>query len=120
MQQVIQMEFTATELKNGISLLKLRGRMDMAGVSTVEAKFSGYFAGEKPKVIVDISGVEFLTSIGIRLLVTNAKSMLARKGKMVLLDPAPNVMGVLEVTDIPDIIPVYSQLESAEAVLLGY
>lgn len=114
------MDFTATELKNGISLLKLQGRMDSPGVTAVETKFSGYCAGEKLKVIVDISGVDFLASIGIRLLVTNAKSMLSRKGKMVLLNPAPHVMGMLEITDIPAIIPVYSQFESAEAVLLGY
>jgi anti-anti-sigma factor len=113
------MEFTATEMKNGITLLQLRGRLDIMGVNTVETKFSGYCAGEKPKVLVDMSGVDFLASIGIRLLVTNAKSMLPRKGKMVLLNPTPDVMGVLEMTDIPAIIPVYSQLESAEAVLLG-
>ncbi|MCE7861402.1 MAG: anti-sigma factor antagonist, partial [Chloroflexi bacterium CFX2] len=54
-----------------------------------------------------------------RLLVTNAKSMISRGGKMVILNPTPEVMGVLEITDIPAIIPVYSQIESAEAVLLG-
>ena len=114
------MEFTATELKNGITLLQLRGRMDIMGVNEVETKFTGYCAGETPKVIVDMSGVDFLASIGIRLLVTNAKSMFSRKGKMALLNPTPDVMGVLEITDIPAIIPVYSQLESAEAVLLGH
>jgi len=113
------MEFTATEMKNGVTLLQLRGRMDIMGVNTIETKFSGYCSGDSPKVLVDMSGVDFLASIGIRLLVTNAKSMFSRKGKMVLLNPAPDVMGVLEMTDIPAIIPVYSQLESAEAVLLG-
>ena len=114
------MEFMAKEMKNGITLLQLRGRMDIMGVNAVETKFSGYCAGERPKVLVDLSGVDFLASIGIRLLVTNAKSMQSRKGKMVLLNPMPDVMGELEMTDIPAIIPVYSQLESAEAVLLGH
>lgn len=114
------MEFTATELKNGITLLKLQGRMDIMGVNGIETKFTGFCAGERPKIMVDMSGVDYLASIGIRLIVTNAKSILLRKGKMVLLNPAPEVMDVLEITDIPAIIPVYSQVESAEAVLLGY
>ncbi|MCK6582640.1 MAG: STAS domain-containing protein [Anaerolineales bacterium] len=113
------MEFTATELMKGIILLKLQGRMDITGVNKIETSFTGYCAGEKPKIIVDLAGVDFLTSIGIRLLVTNAKSMISRGGKMVILNPTPEVMGVLEITDIPAIIPVYSQIESAEAVLLG-
>lgn len=114
------MEFTATELKNGITLLKLQGRMDIMGVNGIETKFTGFCAGERPKIMVDMSGVDYLASIGIRLIVTNAKSILLRKGKMVLLNPAPEVMDVLEITDIPAIIPVYAQVESAEAVLLGY
>ncbi len=113
------MEFTATELMKGIILLKLQGRMDITGVNKIGTSFTGYCAGERPKIIVDLAGVDFLTSIGIRLLVTNAKSIMSRGGKMVILNPTPEVMGVLEITDIPAIIPVYSQIESAEAVLLG-
>jgi anti-anti-sigma factor len=68
---------------------------------------------------VDLSGVEFLASIGIRLLTSNAKSLASRGGKMALLKPTPDVLSVLEITGIPAIIPVYSNLESAEAVLLA-
>ena len=38
---------------------------------------------------------------------------------MALLSPTRDVMNVLEITDIPAIIPVYASFESAEAVLLG-
>ncbi|MBI2334138.1 MAG: STAS domain-containing protein [Chloroflexi bacterium] len=113
------MELIASELDKNITLIKLRGRLDIAGVSQIETKFAAYCSGEKPRVIVDISEVNYLASIGIRLLVTNAKSLRSRNGKMALLNPAPDVMNVLEITAIPSIIPVYSQLESVEAVLLG-
>ena len=113
------MELHVNELDKGITLIKLIGRLDITGVNQIETKFAAYCAGEKPRVIVDLADVDFLASIGIRLLVTNAKSLRSRNGKMVLLDPTPDVMNVLEITDIPAIIPVYSQLESAEAVLLG-
>jgi len=113
------MELRVSELDKGITLIKMKGRLDIMGVSQIETKFSAYCAGEKPRVIVDMSGVDFLASIGIRLLVTNAKSLRSRNGKMVLLNPTPDVMNVLDITDIPAIIPVYSHLESAEAVLLG-
>ena len=113
------MELRVNELDKGITLIKLTGRMDIVGVNQIETKFSAHCSGEKPRVIVDMSGVDFLASIGIRLLVTTAKSLRSRNGKIVLLNPMPDVMNVLEMTNIPAIIPVYSSLESVEAVLLG-
>ena len=113
------MEMTVNELKNGITLIALQGTLDIMGVNQVETKFAGYCSGENARILVDMSGVEYMASIGIRLLVTNAKSLRSRNGKMALLSPTMDVFNVLEMTDIPAIIPVYSNFESAEAVLLG-
>jgi len=62
--------------------------------------------------------VDFLASIGIRLITLTAKSVASRGGKMVLLNPIPEVQNVLEITGIPSMIPVYSYLESAETILM--
>ena len=113
------MEMKVSELKNNITLIVLRGELDITGVNAIETKFAGYCSGENTRILVDMSGVDYLASIGIRLLVTNAKSLRTRNGKMALLSPTDDVMNVLEITDIPAIIPVYSNLVSAEAVLLG-
>ncbi|MBN1452935.1 MAG: STAS domain-containing protein [Anaerolineales bacterium] len=80
--------------------------------------FAGYCAGDKVRVIVDLSEVDFLASIGVRLLTLTAKAIASRGGRMALVKPVPEVQHVLEITGIPAIIPVYSQLESAKAVLL--
>src|SRR5215510_1872385 len=113
------MELQYTELESGIRLIKLIGTLDILGVGEIETKFSGYCAGEHPRVVVDLSNVEFLASIGIRLLNLNAKSIASRGGRMVLLKPIPEVRSVLEVTGIPSMIPMYDGLESAETVLLA-
>jgi anti-anti-sigma factor len=70
-------------------------------------------------VLVDLSEVDFLASIGIRLLMLTAKSVVSRGGRMVLLNPIPEVQNILEITGIPAIIPIYSSLESAETILLA-
>ncbi|MBN8658012.1 MAG: STAS domain-containing protein [Anaerolineae bacterium] len=113
------MEMNVSEFQNGITLIALQGTLDIMGVNQIETKFAGYCSGENARVLVDLSGVDYLASIGIRLLVTNAKSLRTRNGKMALLSPKEDVMNVLEITDIVAIIPVYANLESAEAVLLG-
>jgi anti-sigma B factor antagonist len=113
------MELPYSERENNIRLIKLIGRLDIIGTGQIETKFAGYCAGEKTRVVVDLSEVDFLTSIGIRLLTLTAKSVANCGGRMVLLNPAPAVQSVLEITGIPAIIPMYSYLESAETVLMA-
>ena len=113
------MEIRYSELDNGIILIKLSGRLDIIGTGEIETKFTGYCAGEKVRVIVDVSKVDFLASIGIRLLMLTVKSVVSRGGKMVILNPISEVQNVLELTGIPAIIPIYSHLESAETILMA-
>jgi len=113
------MELQYSELENNIRLIKLIGKLDITGVSQIETQFADYCTGDSVRVVVDLSGVDFLASIGIRLLTLTAKSVMSRGGKMVLLSPLPDVQQVLEVTGIPAIIPIYSHLESAETILMA-
>lgn len=113
------MELQYSELENDIRLIKLIGRLDIPGVGAVETRFAGYCSGDNVRVVVDLSQVDFLASIGIRLLMLTAKSLARRGGRMVLLNPIPDVHNVLEITGIPAIMPIYSSFESAETVLLA-
>ena len=112
------MELQYSELDNRIRMIKLIGKLDILGVGAIETQFAAYCSGEKPRGLVDLSGVEHLASIGIRLLTLNAKSMISRGGQMVLLSPITEVRNILELTGIPSIIPIYDGLESAETVLI--
>ena len=111
------MDIQYSELKNNVRLIKLIGKLDITGTGEVETRFAEYCRGENVRLVVDLSAVDFLASIGIRLLTLTAKSMASRGGKMVLLNPIPDVQQVLEITGIPAIIPIYFHLGSAEAAL---
>ena len=113
------MELHYSDLDNNIRMIKLVGELDILGVGKIETPFTGYCAGENPRVLVDLSEVNFLASIGIRMLTLTAKSVASRGGRMVLLHPTPDVRHVLEITGIPAIIPIYDGLKSAQTVLLS-
>jgi anti-sigma B factor antagonist len=113
------MELQYSELENDIRLIKLKGNLDITGTGEIETQLAGYCGGENVRVLIDLSDVDFLASIGIRLLTVTAKSIASRGGKLVLLNPTPDVQHVLDVTGITAIIPVYSNFESAETILLA-
>lgn len=113
------MDLQYGELDNNLRVIELAGKLDIAGVNEISVPFAGYCSGEKPLVLVDLSGVGFMTSVGIQMLIANAKSIASRGGKMVLSNPSPGVKNVLEMTGIPALIPMYESFESAQAVLLA-
>jgi anti-sigma B factor antagonist len=113
------MELQYRELENKIRLIKLSGNLDVGGVGAIETKLYAHCSGENPRVLIDLSDVEFLASIGIRLLTLNAKSIASRGGRICLLCPTPEVRSVLEITGIPAMIPMYESVESAEVILLA-
>jgi anti-sigma B factor antagonist len=109
------MELEYIELENGIRLIKLKGRLDLNGTYNVEVSFVRHCAGENIRVLVDLSEVDFLSSVGIPMLVNTAKSVMNRGGKFALLRPSENVVGVLELVGVSHVIPIYEDLNSALA-----
>lgn len=112
------MRLQYSEPGNGLRLIKLSGALDFHGVGDVEVEFVRCCAGENVCVLVDLSKVNYISSIGIPLLINSAKAVARGGGKMALLNPQRAVQDILEITGIPLIIPVYPDLESARAKLL--
>ncbi len=78
------MELTDILLDNGVSKILLSGRLDMKGTGEIEIPFTNRTTTGNVPVIVDMSGVMFISSIGIRLLLTCAKGAAARGKKFIL------------------------------------
>ena len=85
--------------------MSLSGRFDVQGALEVDSQFTE-IVKEKRKVVVDLSQVTFIASLGIRTLVTGAKATANHGGKMVLLNPQPNVEQVLRTTHVDTVMPI--------------
>jgi anti-anti-sigma factor len=80
------------EIKNHsdqITHLALRGRLDTAAVGEIELKFTSHTVPTAKPLLLDMSEVIFVSSLGLRMLVTVAKALDHRGVKMVLLNPQP-------------------------------
>jgi len=98
--------------------IRISGRLDLAGTDEIATKFAALATAKDRRVIVDLTGVSFLASIGIRSIITNAKSLQQRGGRMVLFVGSNEpVAKTLEVTGIDSLIPLFSDLSAAEAAV---
>lgn len=112
------MKLQYSELDNGIRIIKLIGKLDIYGVNSIDVEFIRHCAGDEACVLVDLSRVNYISSIGIPMLINSAKSVARRNGKMIILNPQKPVENILELTGISLIIPIYYDLKSAKAALL--
>ena len=112
------MDLIADELPNGATRVRLKGRLDISGAGQIETRFSA-ISGAKRALIVDLSDVEFIASMGIRILLIGAKTVKANGGRMALLGARPDVADVLKTSRIDAIIPLYTDLAAASAAVIG-
>ncbi len=114
------MQLESELLDDHILKVTLAGRMDIQGTQDIDMKFTALTATKKAAVLVDMSDVEFLASIGMRTLLSNAKANAAKGGKMVLFNPQPMVKDVLETLGVASLIPVYDDLAAAKEALHAF
>jgi len=109
------MNLEVAELENGITKVTLSGRLDIEGALKIDSEFNAV-AEEKKKVVVDLSDVTFIASLGIRTLIIGAKAAANNGGKIVLLDPQPNVEKVLRTSRVDTVIPIAHDPTTIEMV----
>ena len=100
------MDMEVTALDGEVSCIRLSGRLDATGVDRIETRFAMATARQGGKTIVDLSGVSFIASLGIRLLISSARNAGLKRGKLVLYGATELVQGVLEQMAIDQIMPI--------------
>lgn len=86
----------------------------MVGVGEIELRFTTLAASRPVAVLVDLTGVSFLASVGLRCIIHSAKALNLKGGRMALLvGENALVRATLETVDIAAIIPVFSDEAAA-------
>jgi anti-anti-sigma factor len=106
-------------LENGIKQIILTGRLDIKGTGEIETRFVNNTVTKKAPILVDLSGVDFIASYGMRMLLGSAKALEKRGGKMILFQPTALVQEALQMAGIDQLIPIYDDFEAANADLLA-
>jgi anti-anti-sigma factor len=110
------MPIVIQDLDGGVTKVVLSGRIDIAGAQEIDLPMS-VVGGAKKAVVIDLAGVEFLASIGLRSLVQCAKTVQVKGGRAVLLSPTPPVAEVIRFAGIDELIPIFDNDDEAVAAV---
>jgi anti-anti-sigma factor len=110
------MRMWVEELSGGVTKVALEGDLDAKGSAEIDVSFAAVTSA-RDKVVVDMAGVGFLASIGIRTLLSAAKTVSRRGGRMALLSPNSDVLKVLETSGVAQVMGIQADLDGALAAL---
>ena len=113
------MEMTVIDENDSFTHVALSGRVDINSIGDWDQKFTELLVGRKKPAIVDLSGVDYMSSIGLRMLIAASKPLSSHDAQMVLLDPQPNIEEVLRTSAFHRIMPIVHGLGNALKAING-
>lgn len=109
------MSITYVDVGEQLRRIEITGRLDVEGTNSIASQLVELTQAPKKGVVVDLSSLKFLASIGVRALITAAKAVKQRGGRMVLVvDEASTVMMSIKATGIDQLVPVFDDTADAE------
>ena len=109
------MEMRLSEVEDNAVKVTLHGRLDTTGVSGIETRFAA--ATARKNALVDLTEVSFLASMGIRMLISAARTLRQSGHKLVLVGPQSLVGEVLENAGLGQIVPIAADERAALQLL---
>jgi len=101
------MEISTTQYKH-CDVLTLKGRIDSSTAPQFEQAVKAITDMSRYKIVLDMSGLEFMSSAGLRVLV-NTQKICKRynRGEVVLSTIPPNIKSALDLSGFTSLFKVY-------------
>lgn len=100
-----------------VNVVRLNGRLDSPGVDKVETRFIAAAVASNKHAAVDLAGVTFLASMGIRMLIASARSMQQKGRRLAVFGATEPVQSVLDSVALDQLVPVAADERQALAAL---
>ena len=108
------MEFNCTQ-RDGALVVGVSGRMDAITTSEFDAQCQTWLADGHKKVIADLSGLEYISSAGLRSILSAAKQLKGAGGQLVFCGLGGMVEEVFNVSGFAAMFTLHKTLDDALA-----
>ena len=98
----------------GVAVFRLSGRFDSNAAASAEATLGAAVTGA-PRIAMDFSGLEYISSAGLRVILVLARKVQQASGKLALFGLKPAVHQVFTVSGFDTIISIQPDAAAALA-----
>lgn len=96
-----------------VLVLRVKGRLDALSSPNVEKKIFEAINTGQTKLLIEMSGVSYLSSAGMRMLLSTTKKLRSISGKLVVCNLTTNVADVLKMSGFDHILDMSENEEEA-------
>ena len=104
------------EDKDGIQIASVRGEVDIYSAHRLRAliwRAKRQAGGDPPRVVVDLSGVEFMDTAGLEVLLEEWNASRQFDGRLCLVAQRGPITRLLELTGLSELFELYAEPEVA-------
>ncbi|OHE83051.1 MAG: anti-sigma F factor antagonist [Lysobacterales bacterium RIFOXYD1_FULL_69_11] len=98
----------------------LFGRLDTHSYPQLDAELAPVLDGGDPPVmslVLDLAGLNYISSAGIRSIFKARKALTARNGKLLVVNPQPQIQKVFDVVKAVPMSDIFTSVAEADAYL---
>jgi len=106
------MEISTKDMKR-VSLVTVKGRVDSSTAPDFEKALHALIQSNRSQIVLELAGVEYMSSAGIRGMVSSLKAAKSGGGDVRLARPSQRVKEVVELAGLTSIFAIYDDLTEA-------
>jgi len=93
---------------NNIPIIKVSGRIDASTSRDLETALNELIDQNKAQIVLDLGSVEYISSVGLRVMLAALKKVKPKKGDVKLVSLQPFVREVFEITGFTKLFSIYT------------
>jgi stage II sporulation protein AA (anti-sigma F factor antagonist) len=101
---------------SGVSVGRIEGRLDVQGAVVLETYAQQRLGAGEVRLVLDLAGVDYISSAGLRSLLVVAKKVQAVNGSLVLCALTPTVLNIMSISGFQQLLKICATEEEAVAV----
>lgn len=94
------------EAKGDLLIIRITGRLDAISSPIAEKKIFDFINNGQHKLLIDFTGIDYLSSAGMRMLLSVSKKLKSLSGKLVLFSITTNVMDILRMSGFDHVLEI--------------
>ena len=103
-----------SESKQGnVTILKAQGKLDSTSSPEFDKLLSSLVENGTRQIALDLSGLEYVSSAGLRVFLSTAKRLKQAQGKLALANPAAQVQQIFDIAGFDSILPIFRTVNEA-------
>ena len=106
------LEITTENFKR-VDMITAVGRIDGSNAGELETAFTALTDDGRYQIVAELSGVEYMSSAGVRALVATMRECKKHRGDLRIANPSDRIQEVLSLAGLDSIFQIYEDAPSA-------